>query len=188
MYIKEYSAGSCSVNTINGYLEDLYKQKDFKPDLVCIDYLTLMRSDRVNSSSNMYEKGKIIAEELHGMAKELGIPILTAAQLNRSSVGNLESEINSISESFGIAQTADTMVSLLTDDNLRSKGKVLAKINKNRNTGIMLSTEMLMEAQFMKYRDIENSEFVERMNQNPHGGRLTYVSQEDISSWWREGE
>lgn len=186
LFIKEYSAGSCSVNTINSYLEDLYKQKDFKPDLLAIDYLTLMRSDRVTRSSNMYERGKLIAEELHGLSKELNIPIITAAQLNRASVGNLDSEINSISESFGIAQTSDTMISLLTDYNLRSKNRILIKVNKNRNTGLLVATEAQINPGIMKYSEVENSKFTETLNKS--NGNLAIINQETFDSWWRNNE
>lgn len=183
LFIKEYSAGSCSINTINSYLEDLYKQKDFKPDLLCIDYLTLMKSDRVTRSSNMYERGKLIAEELHGLSKELDIPIITAAQLNRASVGNLDSEINSISESFGIAQTSDIMISLLTDYNLKSKNRVLVKVNKNRNTGLLVATEIQINHNIMKYSEVENSSFTTNLNNN--NGTLAIINKETFSDWWR---
>ena len=51
-------------------------------DLVMIDYLQLMQSER--PSSNRVQEVSEISRELKGLARELDVPVLAAAQLSRA--------------------------------------------------------------------------------------------------------
>lgn len=137
-HIKEYPSQYCSAFTIKGYLKDLLNENGFTPDFICIDYLTLMTSSRVQRgrlADHAYLKH--IAEELHSLAKELEIPIITAVQLNRGAYGKLETGVEDVGESIGISQTADTFFTLNDNDEMKQNCMKLLNITKNRNTGFM---------------------------------------------------
>ena len=84
--IKEFPTGTCSASMIKQYLKKL-KRSGFTPDLICVDYLNIMRPNSANSSMGLYEKCARISEELRAISCEMKIPILTAVQSTRSHTG-----------------------------------------------------------------------------------------------------
>jgi len=136
LHIKEYSSGNLSVLGIKSYLKELYAQTGKMPKLIFIDYLALMKSDRVTlGKAGGYLYYKSIAEELHGMAKELGVAVITAQQLGRAAFDNLEAGADDVADSIGVIQTADVAFGLLSTELLRNEDKVMVSFWKNRYTG-----------------------------------------------------
>ncbi len=81
-------------------------------DFICVDYIQL-----VNSGSKGQARHEVlsdIAKELKQMARELEIPVLAGAQLNRSA--KEEAGLNHIGESYAIVQHADTAIIITRDD------------------------------------------------------------------------
>lgn len=158
VHIKEYSPGTCSVVTIRNYLKDLEVSDNFKPDFICIDYLTLMKSSRVELSKvKDYQYPRYIAEELHALAKELSIPIVTASQLNRGAFKKMDSGVEDIGESIGISQTADVFLTLNRSDELDRKSQMLVNISKNRNSGKLESFVIGIDFPTMTFYDVGDS-------------------------------
>ena len=91
------------------------------------------------------------------------MPVISAAQLNRSAFGNTDVGMESISESIGLAATADTMIAMIATDQMRELNQVTIKFLKNRNTGMLNS--LMLESNYpkMRYTDYidENSEYEE---------------------------
>ena len=83
-------------------LDELRLKKNFKPDVVFIDYLNICASSRfkANANVNSYTYVKAIAEELRGMAVKYDVPIFTATQTNREGFANSDVELTNTSESF----------------------------------------------------------------------------------------
>ena len=63
---------------------------------------------------NSYTYVKAIAEELRGLAVEVGVPIVSATQTTRSGFGNSDPDLTDTSESFGLPATADFMFALIS--------------------------------------------------------------------------
>ena len=62
-------------------LSDLKLKKDFKPDIIFIDYLNICASVRYKGAIvNSYTYVKAIAEEARGLAVEVGVPIVSATR------------------------------------------------------------------------------------------------------------
>lgn len=55
-------------------------------DLVCIDYLQMVRLEGAGKAS-LYERTTLISQGLKGLAMDLEVPVLCAAQLNREPAG-----------------------------------------------------------------------------------------------------
>jgi hypothetical protein len=85
LIIKEYPTSSAHAGHFRVLLEELKGKKNFKPDLICIDYLNICASQRMKYGSgvNSYMLIKSIAEELRGLAVEYNVPVVTATQPNR---------------------------------------------------------------------------------------------------------
>jgi replicative DNA helicase len=84
LIIKEYPPGTSSSNHFKVLLKELEMKKNFKPDVIVIDYLNLCASSRYKAStSNSYTYVKSVSEELRGLGVENNIPTLSAVQFNR---------------------------------------------------------------------------------------------------------
>jgi replicative DNA helicase len=134
LIIKEYPTGCGSVNDFNALLEELRIKSDFVPDVVLVDYLGIMSSTRYKSGTeNSYQYVKAISEELRGFAIRHNLPVFTATQINRSAMQSDEqAKMTDVSESIGLAATADLMISLQSSDELRENAQVKLGIIKNR--------------------------------------------------------
>ena len=79
-------------------------------DLVMIDYLQLMQAER--PSSNRVQEVSEISRELKGLARELDVPVLAAAQLSRAveSRQNKRPQLSDLRDSGCL--TGDTLVTL----------------------------------------------------------------------------
>jgi replicative DNA helicase len=157
MIIKEYPAGVLNTFKLEALLEDLIVNKGFVPDIIVIDYLTLMSSARLTiaQAGGGYAFYKAIAEELHALSKKYNVPVLTAAQLNRSAYGNKEAGLETIADSLGIVQTADVFIAMITDDVLKENGRMYWKFLKNRNTGILKSQMVGIDYTRARFFDVE---------------------------------
>jgi replicative DNA helicase len=157
MIIKEYPAGVLNTFKLESLLEDLIVNKGFVPDIIVIDYLTLMSSARLTiaQAGGGYAFYKAIAEELHALSKKYNVPVLTAAQLNRSAYGNKEAGLETIADSLGIVQTADVFIAMITDDVLKENGRMYWKFLKNRNTGILKSQMVGIDYTRARFFDVE---------------------------------
>jgi len=111
LIIKEFPPSSITTNHIKAYIQKLKNKKKFRPDVIIIDYLTLLESTKGDGS--LYEDGKDISEKLRALSYVFSCPIISAFQLNRSGYGAIESpSIKSTGESMGISHTADAMMSI----------------------------------------------------------------------------
>lgn len=130
--VKEYPTGFASVNHIRNLCKELYLKKKFVPDIIYIDYIGIMAATFRSKSDNTYNIQKRITEEVRGLAVELGIPIVSAIQTNRSGFGAEELDLSNVSDSVGTAFTADIMIGITQPEELRAVGKYRWTIIKNR--------------------------------------------------------
>ena len=72
LIIKEYPTAAAHAGHFKALLEELKMKRDFKPDLIVIDYLNICASSRLKHGSgvNSYTYIKSIAEELRGLGVE----------------------------------------------------------------------------------------------------------------------
>ena len=133
LIIKEYPTASAHVGHFKGLLSDLNLKKDFKPDIIFIDYLNICASARYRGAIvNSYTYVKGIAEELRGLAVEQDLPIVSATQTTRSGFGSTDPSLEDTSESFGLPATADFMFALISTEELEQSGRIMVKQLENR--------------------------------------------------------
>lgn len=133
-FIKEYPPASISPAHIRALLDELESKQGFVPDVVIVDYLNLLNSSRYSSggSNNSYTILKSVSEELRGLAVEKNLAMITATQSNRGGVGSSDLDLTNVSESMGIAMTADLLVGLTRNDELDALHQLLMKVLKTR--------------------------------------------------------
>jgi len=135
LIVKEYPTGSAHTGHFRALLNELKLKKNFKPDIIYIDYLNICASSRMRGmggSINSYTYIKAIAEELRGLAVEFNVPIVSATQTTRSGFSNTDVGLEDTSESFGLPATADLMFALISTEELEELGQLLVKQLKNR--------------------------------------------------------
>jgi replicative DNA helicase len=134
LIIKEYPTASASALHFRALLNELALKKNFRPDIIFIDYLNICSSARIKPGGNVnsYTYIKSIAEELRGLAVENNLPIVSATQTTRSGFTNSDPGLEDTSESFGLPATADFMFALVTNEELEGLNQILVKQLKNR--------------------------------------------------------
>ena len=133
LIIKEYPTASAHAGHFKALLSDLSLKKDFRPNIIFIDYLNICASSRYKGHIvNSYTYVKAIAEELRGLAVENDVPLFTATQTTRAGFGNSDVDLTDTSESFGLPATADFMFALIATEELEQSGRIMVKQLKNR--------------------------------------------------------
>jgi len=132
LIIKEYPAASVNANHFRHYLRELRIKKNFKPDIVYIDYINLCTSARMKMTGDSYGYVKAIAEEFRGLGQSEETRIFTATQTNRDGYGSSDLTLKNTAESFGLPATADFMFAMIRTEELDSMGQLLVKQLKNR--------------------------------------------------------
>ncbi len=134
LIIKEYPTASANPAHFRALINDLALKKNFRPDIIFIDYLNICASARIKAGANVnsYTYIKAIAEELRGLAVENNVPIVSATQTTRSGFSNSDPGLEDTSESFGLPATADFMFALVSNEELQQLNQMLVKQLKNR--------------------------------------------------------
>lgn len=132
LILKEFPPSSVSANHIKAYLKKLESKLKIRPDMVIIDYLTLLMAS--NPSDSMYSDGKDIAEQVRALSypQNFGCPFISAGQLNRSGYGEVNPELDKTGESMAIPQTADAVFSLWQGEAEKELGILNCGIRKSR--------------------------------------------------------
>ena len=162
LIVKEYPTASAHSNHFRILLDELWLKKQFKPDIIFIDYLNICASSRIKqgSNANSYTMIKSIAEELRGLAVEYNVPVWSATQVNRQGFSSSDVGLEDTSESFGLPATADFMVALISTEDLDENNQVLVKQLKNRYNDTVANRKFLLgiNRAKMKLYDVKEDE------------------------------
>jgi KaiC/GvpD/RAD55 family RecA-like ATPase len=156
-----------NVNDIRAYLKEVQIQTGIKVDFVMIDYLDLVMPVSVKVNPNdQFIKDKYVSEELRNLAKELGILMVTASQLNRSAVEEIEFDHSHIAGGISKINTADYVFGIFTSRSMRERGKYQIQCMKSRSsTGVGQKIDLEYNIETMRITD-EDPEVDERPQQS----------------------
>lgn len=161
LIVKEYPTASASTIHFRTLLNELYLKRNFKPDIIFIDYLNICCSARIKPGSNInsYTYVKAIAEEIRGLAIEYDLPVVSATQTNRTGFSSTDVELTDTSESFGLPATADLMLALISTEELEELQQIMVKQLKNRYNDLTKNKRFVLGIDRAKMRlyDVEQS-------------------------------
>jgi replicative DNA helicase len=140
--IKYYPPKGASSKTIQAHLEKMIAAGN-KPDLVIVDYADLLLSHSNKTDSTYAEQGGVYID-LRGMSGELGIPVWTASQTNRSAIDSEVIEADKIADSYAKVMNADFIMSLSrkAKDKLSNTARVHVMKNRFGQDGITFPAKM----------------------------------------------
>jgi replicative DNA helicase len=154
-FIKDYPTGSFSPLMLEQLVETYKIERDIEFDAIFVDYMGIMKSDLLSPSAGLYSYIKSIAEELRSSAKKMDLPIISASQLNRSATNNVDDADNSaVSDSMGSVMTADFMLFLLQNEEMKERKEIVCKITKNRFAGRTDTWLMNIDYEHMRFSDM----------------------------------
>jgi len=149
-----------NVNDIRAYLKEVQIQTGIKVDFVMVDYLDLVMPVSAKVSPNdLFVKDKYVSEELRNLAKELGILLVTASQLNRSAVEEIEFDHSHISGGISKINTADNVFGIFTSRAMKERGKYQIQCMKSRSsTGVGQKIDLEYNMETMRITDAGGEE------------------------------
>ena len=144
-----------NINDVRAYLKEYQIQTGRRVDFMMIDYLDLLMPVSAKVSPNdLFVKDKYVSEELRNLAKELGILMVTASQLNRSAVDEPEFDHSHISGGISKINTADNVFGIFTSRHLKEKGKYQIQCMKSRSsTGVGQKIDLEYNIETMRITD-----------------------------------
>lgn len=161
--VKEFPNGSAHVGHFRNLLQELALKKNFKPDVIYIDYLQICASSRYKAGSvPTHQRMEYITEEFRALAQELKIPVFSAAQLNREGFDDSDASITDIAASFGLTFTPDWLIMVIETPELADLGQYLVKQEKSRyaDKGKMRSFMIGVDKAKMKLFDLADQPFL----------------------------
>ena len=144
-----------NINDIRAYLKEYQIQTGKRVDFVMIDYLDLLMPVSAKVSPNdLFVKDKYVSEELRNLAKELQILMVTASQLNRSAVEEVEFDHSHISGGISKINTADNVFGIFTSRQMKERGKYQIQCMKSRSsTGVGQKIDLEYNIDTMRITD-----------------------------------
>jgi hypothetical protein len=144
-----------NINDIRAYLKEYQIQTGKKVDFVMIDYLDLLMPVSAKVSPNdLFVKDKYVSEELRNLAKELAVLMVTASQLNRSAVEEIEFDHSHISGGISKINTADNVFGIFTSRAMKERGKYQIQCMKSRSsTGVGQKIDLEYNIETMRITD-----------------------------------
>lgn len=134
LFVKEFPTTTAGVMAFRSLLEELKFKKDFAPKILVIDYLNIMKCDSITQGKS-YEIVKRIAEETRGLIVEGSYAGISATQSNRDAHDSSDMDLTQTSESWGLPQTADLQIGIISNEELYNQNILIYKILKNRISG-----------------------------------------------------
>ena len=128
LIIKEFPPNAVTVNQLSAYIKKL-ANKGIVPDMIVLDYINLLHCPTGNNS---YERIKYASEQIRALSYTYKCPIVTATQVNRSGLNEQNPGVESISESIGLAATADCIMSIWQEEGDTELGVIRLGMVKNR--------------------------------------------------------
>lgn len=156
----KYMPSGITANDIRSFLREYEIQSGVKVDCLLVDYLDLMMpiSGKV-SAENTFIKDKFVSEELRNLAAERNLLCVTASQLNRSAVEEIEFDHHHIAGGISKIQTADNVVGIFTSNAMRERGRYQIQFMKTRSSsGVGSKVDLKFSPDTLRIEDLEEGD------------------------------
>jgi len=151
----KYMPAQSNVNQIRSYLKELQIQTGMKVDFIMVDYLDLVMPVSAKVSPNdLFVKDKYVSEELRNLAREFNILMITASQLNRGAVEEVEFDHSHIAGGLSKINTADNVFGIFTSRAMRERGRYQIQLMKTRSSsGVGMKVDLDYDLDSLRITD-----------------------------------
>jgi replicative DNA helicase len=135
-------------------------------DLIVIDYLQLIKGE----GSSRYEQVTNISRDLKVMAKDMDVPVLCLAQINRASTDRTDKRplMSDLRDSGAIEQDADAVIMLHREDEKDgSQGDFAEAIFRKLRHGQMGTDPLVVDFNHCRFRTADRTSWMETQKQAP---------------------
>jgi len=172
----KYMPSGKNCNDIRAYLKEYQVKKGCKPDVLLIDYLDLMMPLSVKvSPSDLFVKDKYVSEEIRNLAMETQCITVTASQLNRSAVEEIEFDHSHISGGLSKIMTADNVIGIFTSRAMKERGRYQIQFMKTRSSsGVGQKVELEFNLETLRITDLGEDEQESSLSQQSNKSNSIY--------------
>jgi KaiC/GvpD/RAD55 family RecA-like ATPase len=144
-----------NINAIRSFIKEVQIQTEVPIDFVMVDYLDLLTPASVKvNSSDQFIKDKYVSEELRNLAKELSVVMVTASQINRSGVEEIEYNHTHIAGGISKINSSDYVFGIYISRAMRERGKYQLQCMKSRSsTGVGNKIDLDYDVDTMRITD-----------------------------------
>jgi archaellum biogenesis ATPase FlaH len=156
----KYMPSGKTTNDIRAYMKEYEIKMGHKIDVLLVDYMDLIMplSKRI-SAENLFVKDKYVSEELRNLAVEKNCVFVTAAQLNRGAVEEVEFDHSHISGGLSKIQTADNVFGIFTSRAMRERGRYQIQLMKTRSSsGVGMKIDLDFNVDTLRISDLDESD------------------------------
>ncbi len=132
MFIKEFPTKQVSPKHVAGYLKKLERKRGFIPNLIVLDYHTLLKPSIAQGSK--HADMQFVTQESRALSYIFECPVITAAQLNRSDGTITGPDLNRIAGSWDMLSDLDYLVNIWQTDEDREAELIRWMIKKARDS------------------------------------------------------
>lgn len=159
LIVKEFPTG-VHAGHFRALIEELKLKREFKPDLVIVDYLGICGSQRVKQSGGINTNTffKNVSEELRDLGKEYNLPVFTGMQVNRGGQENSDVDITNTADAIATTNTFDLFFVMMAPEELVERNQYLVKQLKNRYNDVNYYKRFVIgiEKPKMRFFDVED--------------------------------
>ena len=161
--IKYIASGATAID-VRAYIKEFEIQSGKVCDVILIDYLDLlMPINKRVSPSDLVVKDKYVSEELRNLAVDTNAILITASQLNRASVEEIEFDHSHISGGLSKIQTADNVIGIFTSRAMRERGRYQIQFMKTRSSsGVGHKVDLEFNVDTLRITSAEEEEEYQR--------------------------
>jgi replicative DNA helicase len=180
----KYMPSGKTVNDVRSYMKEYEIKMGHKIDVLLVDYLDLlMPISRRISAENLYIKDKFVSEELRNLSMEKNVVLVTAAQLNRGAVEEVEFDHSHISGGLSKIQTADNVIGIFTSRGMREHGRYQIQLMKTRSSsGVGMKIDLAFDVDCLRITDLAEDSEEDTKALRPGSAVLNSIRQRSLTS------
>lgn len=155
LFIKKFPQGGTNMAHIEAYYRELQLQTGLKFKVMATDYLDLFSPKmKINDMGNLFLKDKYVTEEMRGFMGENDLIGFSASQMTRGSMDTDDHRQSMVAGGISKINTADTVMSIFQNSDLKDRGKYILKFLKTRNSnGVDRQISMCFNPETMRIMD-----------------------------------
>ena len=155
----KYMPSGKTANDIRAYMKEYEVKMGHKIDVLLVDYMDIMPLSKRISAENLFVKDKYVSEELRNLAVEKNCVFVTAAQLNRGAVEEVEFDHSHISGGLSKIQTADNVFGIFTSRAMRERGRYQIQLMKTRSSsGVGMKIDLEFNIDTLRITDLDEQD------------------------------